>query len=158
MECKHCGAEVGEEYRLCPYCRSELEYPKQNVIINNYYTTQQPTSSQTPNRQVSNYQYQQYSQPTAYTQPLQRTAQQYIPPPQPFAPKNNVSSRSWEVMLILCVFLGYFGVHRFYAGKSTSGLIYLFTFGLFRFGWIFDMILILAGYFTDSSSRPIRRT
>ena len=36
MECKHCGAEVGEEYRLCPYCRSELEYPKQKVIINNY--------------------------------------------------------------------------------------------------------------------------
>lgn len=30
MQCKHCGAEVESEYRLCPYCRTELEYPTQN--------------------------------------------------------------------------------------------------------------------------------
>ena len=38
MTCKNCGAEVGIEYRLCPYCRSELDYPDKTVIINNYYT------------------------------------------------------------------------------------------------------------------------
>lgn len=25
MVCKNCGANVGKEYRLCPYCMSELE-------------------------------------------------------------------------------------------------------------------------------------
>lgn len=40
MICKNCGAEVGSEYRLCPYCRSEIEYPNSNnqqpqIIIQN---------------------------------------------------------------------------------------------------------------------------
>ena len=48
------------------------------------------------------------------------------------------------IELLLCIFLGYFGVHRFYAGKKKSGLVYLFTFGLFGLGWILDIILISA--------------
>ena len=41
MQCKNCGAEVGIEYRLCPYCHSEIEYPNSNsqqpqtIIIQN---------------------------------------------------------------------------------------------------------------------------
>lgn len=46
MTCKNCGADVGIEYRLCPYCRSELEYPEREktVIINHYYTQNPPPS------------------------------------------------------------------------------------------------------------------
>lgn len=44
---------------------------------------------------------------------------------------------------ILCVFLGYFGAHKFYEGKTGMGLLYLFTGGLCGIGWMIDIILIL---------------
>jgi len=42
----------------------------------------------------------------------------------------------------LCIFFGYFGAHKFYEGKTIMGLIYLFTLGLFGFGWLIDIIII----------------
>lgn len=47
------------------------------------------------------------------------------------------------VAFILCLFLGVFGVHRFYEGKIGSGLIYLFTLGLCGIGVIIDLIILL---------------
>ena len=43
----------------------------------------------------------------------------------------------------LCLFLGEFGVHKFYEGKTLMGLLYLFTGGLFGVGWLIDTIAIL---------------
>lgn len=39
---------------------------------------------------------------------------------------------------ILLTFLGIFGVHRMYMGKWITGIIYLFTGGLFLIGWLYD--------------------
>lgn len=47
------------------------------------------------------------------------------------------------VSLCLCLFLGYFGAHKFYEGKAGMGLIYLFTFGLFGIGIVLDFITLL---------------
>ena len=47
------------------------------------------------------------------------------------------------VAFLLCLFLGYFGVHKFYEGRILGGLIYLFTFGLFGFGWLIDCLILL---------------
>jgi TM2 domain-containing membrane protein YozV len=40
---------------------------------------------------------------------------------------------------LLLTFLGYFGAHRFYMGKWFTGLIWLFTGGLFVAGWLYDL-------------------
>jgi len=45
---------------------------------------------------------------------------------------------NYSVAWILLTFLGVFGIHRFYMGKWGTGLIYLFTLGLFGIGWLYD--------------------
>jgi TM2 domain-containing membrane protein YozV len=37
---------------------------------------------------------------------------------------------------------GFTGAHRFYYGKTWTGILYYFTFGLFLIGWIVDLFLI----------------
>lgn len=56
------------------------------------------------------------------------------------------------VELLLCLFLGYLGAHRFYAGKKKSGLLYLFTLGVFGIGWIIDIVLIGVKCFRELQS------
>ena len=51
--------------------------------------------------------------------------------------------RNKWVSLLLCVFFGYFGAHKFYEGKGGIGILYLFTFGLFGIGVFFDFFTIL---------------
>jgi len=60
------------------------------------------------------------------------------------------SGRSRWVAFFLCLFLGWLGIHRFYTGKVGTGIVYIFTFGLFTIGWIADLALIAGGGFTDN--------
>lgn len=43
----------------------------------------------------------------------------------------------------LCVCFGFFGAHKFYEGKTKTGLVYLCTMGFFGMGWMLDCILLL---------------
>jgi len=62
-----------------------------------------------------------------------------------------ISTRNRLAALLLCIFLGYLGIHRFYVGKIGTGLLYLFTGGLFGIGVIVDIVMIAVGSFTDKS-------
>lgn len=46
---------------------------------------------------------------------------------------------NYSLAWIFLTFLGIFGVHRFYMGKVFTGLLYLFTGGLFLIGWLYDL-------------------
>ena len=170
MECKHCGAEVGVEYRLCPYCKSEMDYPKLNqqpVIIQNII--QQPMNTQDYNQGYNQNYHQNYNQ--GYNQSYQ--PQQTYPPQQSYNPQQpvymdniipqqpdnlaQVSPKSKVATLILAIFLGWLGIHRFYAGRYISGIVYLFTYGVFYCGWILDIILIIMGKFKDKNGLPIKK-
>ena len=48
--------------------------------------------------------------------------------------------RNKWVAFFLCLFLGFFGAHKFYEGKTGMGILYLFTGGLVGIGWIIDCI------------------
>ena len=45
---------------------------------------------------------------------------------------------NYEIAWLLLVFLGVFGIHRFYMGKWISGIIWLCTGGLLTLGWLYD--------------------
>lgn len=54
-------------------------------------------------------------------------------------------------------FLGEFGIHRFYVGKTGTGILYLFTFGLFGIGALIDFFMILFDNFRDINGLPLKK-
>ncbi|MCX6842518.1 MAG: TM2 domain-containing protein [candidate division WOR-3 bacterium] len=65
------------------------------------------------------------------------------------APAEGVSSKSKITALLLCIFFGWLGVHRFYVGKVGSGIVWLLTVGVFGIGVLIDIIMIAIGKFKD---------
>ena len=65
------------------------------------------------------------------------------------------ASQRRRTVLLLCIFLGWMGCHRFYVGKKGSGRLYLMTCGLFFVGVLVDLVLILTGSFEDRHGQPL---
>lgn len=122
MICKNCRADIKSDETVCKFCGSEVERPQatQNIIINNYnYAAEKSETKQNSTN-------------------INHTINTHL-----------VSSKNKTVALILCIVFGYFGVHQFYVGKSSKGWLYLFTMGLFGFGWLIDIVVIATGNFKD---------
>ena len=145
MKCPSCGAEVNTAF--CEYCGTKMPLERietqsiqaETVIVNNYYPEEK---KQGPYFGAS-------QQP-----PLANTAYQggqyYAAPQMVYA-----SSKSRTVALLLCVFFGIFGVHRFYLGRYAFGVLYLLTFACLGIGWIVDIVLLAMGKMKDRNGYPV---
>ena len=51
--------------------------------------------------------------------------------------------RNKWVAVLLCLFLGLVGGHKFYEGKIGMGILYIFTAGLFGIGAFIDLLILL---------------
>jgi TM2 domain-containing membrane protein YozV len=85
------------------------------------------------------------------TQPAQTDQPQYAA-----AAPQQLSPKSWLATLLLSIFLGEFGIDRFYLGKIGTGILKLITFGGFGIWWAIDIILIIAGIMTDKDERVVK--
>jgi TM2 domain-containing membrane protein YozV len=67
------------------------------------------------------------------------------------------SPRSRGVALALAAVLGPFGAHRFYVGKTRSGVLMCATMGGLGIWYLYDLILVAAGSFRDVEGRLVSR-
>lgn len=75
----------------------------------------------------------------------------------PEVPVGEEPEKSWMTTLLLSIFLGGLGVHRFYVGKTGTGILWLITGGVFGIGYLVDLIKIICGKFTDKNGNLIQR-
>ncbi len=139
--CSQCGAPLEANVRACKYCGGEVQIKQ--VQGTQYPQNQggygQPQGGQYGQPQGGQYgqpQGGQYGQPQGgqYGQPQggqygQPQAAQYIPPqaPQYILHQETVyvKRKSKVVAGLLAIFLGAFGIHKFYLGKPWQGILYL---------------------------------
>jgi hypothetical protein len=58
--------------------------------------------------------------------------------------------KDWLTTLLLCFFLGVFGIHRFYTGHTAIGIVQLLTLGGCGIWVLVDFIMIIVGSFKDA--------
>jgi RNA polymerase subunit RPABC4/transcription elongation factor Spt4 len=58
--------------------------------------------------------------------------------------------KDWLTTVLLCFFLGVFGIHRFYTGHTAIGVVQLLTLGGCGIWALIDFIIIIVGNFKDS--------
>lgn len=66
------------------------------------------------------------------------------------------SEKDWLVTLLLSVFVGSLGIHRFYVGKIGTGILQLITVGGCGIWTLIDIIMIATGNFKDKDGNEIK--
>lgn len=67
------------------------------------------------------------------------------------------SPKSRGVAFALAALLGPFGAHRFYVGKTGTAVLMLCTIGGLGLWYLYDLILVAGGSFTDIDGRLVSR-
>jgi TM2 domain-containing membrane protein YozV len=67
------------------------------------------------------------------------------------------SDKSRGIAFILAMVLGVFGAHRFYVGKNGTGILMICTLGGIGIWYLYDVIMVASGQFTDAEGRRLVR-
>ncbi len=114
--CKYCGERIHMDAVVCPHCGRQVEMLQSakddRQIIINNNNNINTVSSSSSSASAS-----------AYANAF-----------------GHVRRCNKWVAFLLCLFT--LCGHKFYEGKYAQGWLYLFTLGLFGFGWLFDLIIL----------------
>lgn len=113
--CKFCGAKIPMDAVICTACGRQVEELRQAAPSpsNIVINNNNANTNTNVNNQVA------------------------AGPMVPARAKNKY------IALLLCIFLGFVGGHKFYEGKIGMGILYIFTGGLFMIGVIVDFLTLL---------------
>lgn len=115
MYCSKCGKEIDNDAIICPLC---------GVATQNFNTVQKISQPQVViNNTNTNTNVNKNSNVTGI--------------------EVGCRVKNKWIALLLCIFLGCFGAHKFYEGKNGMGILYLFTMGILGVGVIIDFIVLL---------------
>lgn len=112
--CQHCGSVIDKECVVCPLCGKQVADLRQSSYQQSYQQPNIIINNANNNTNNSNNTYGGYGR----------------------------AKDKW-VALLLCLFLGMVGAHKFYEGKIIMGIFYICTGGLCGLGILFDLIAIL---------------
>lgn len=129
MKCPNCGAPIHHDERVCSYCGERLA---------------KAAAPEKEKQEIHIHYHQEVRQEAA-----PRVEHIYVPQ-EKFSGKNRV------VALLLCLCLGVFGAHKFYLGRFWTGVLYIFTYGLFGIGWLIDLVVLIAGNPTDKQGHRLK--
>lgn len=128
MYCRSCGRELNKNARFCDLCGTAVEPVAEAKIL-------EPKIEKSESTQHN----------PAIVQPVS------------FQPEVKVMypyKKKWTAFW-LCFFLGNMGAHRFYVGKTGTGILWLLTCGCFFVGSIVDLLNILLDEFTDKQGHDL---
>lgn len=140
--CQECGSSIPDDAAACPMCGCPIEMPLFNQPVYNQQQTKfcQNCGETIPMAAVI------CTKCGCQTGTLRAETPNIII-------NTNVNNdgnmgqygnakNKW-VAFLLCFFAGYLGAHKFYEGKTGTGILYIFTAGLFGIGWLCDCIALL---------------
>ncbi len=137
MYCIKCGAEIEDGVKFCPKCGA----PQGAGSASSAGSTAQTNSTSAGSTTYAG---------SAAAKPRMNM---YVDDNgQPV----RVSEKSWLATLLLEIFLGGLGIHRFYVGKIGTGILWLITAGIFGIGWIVDLVMIACGNFKDKTDAYLK--
>lgn len=84
--------------------------------------------------------------------------QQYGPQQPPYAPPFDPmkSNKDFLTTLLLAIFLGYLGIHRFYTNNTGIGVLQLITLGGCGVWTIIDIIILVTGSYKDGDGKIVK--
>ena len=132
--CVICGAPLTGS--VCSYCGTPAQ--------NSRRTAEYSWNSESRAKSGYGAQESRFDQRTRRTEPREASV------------KTVASTRNKWVAFVLCLTLGWLGIHRFYVGKIGTGILYWATKGFYGVGVVVDLILILTDRFEDAQGLPLR--
>lgn len=130
-KCQYCGTKVEDRISKCPGCGAYSFYKECKKCGRDYEGPVCPNCEEEVWAKVDKTNF------SAKPEPEERVT------PAGSSPKSKL------IALLLCLFLGNFGAHNFYAGRVGRGIVYLITQGVFGLGIIYDFVMILLDKYED---------
>lgn len=69
--------------------------------------------------------------------------------------QSTAGQKEWLPALLISIFVGEFGIDRFYLGHVGLGILKLVTFGGCGIWWLIDVILIATNSLKDANGQPL---
>ncbi|MCD7858164.1 MAG: TM2 domain-containing protein [Clostridiales bacterium] len=157
MFCAKCGKEIDDEAVVCPYCgvaTDNLKPKEKTMFCSKCGKEIDAEAVVCPYCGVPT---KNFKQEQSAQQPVINitNTNENINQNRNVAGGVAYPAKSKMVALLLAIFLGGLGVHRFYLGKTGTGIIWLLTFGCYGIGWIVDIIMIAIGAMRDKHGMPL---